>query len=187
MKAHFAGFARYNAWANRRLYEAAAGLSDAQLRADEGAFFGSLHATLNHLLVTDVIWMARIRGLQGPPWRLDHIAHEDFADLRAAREALDADIIEGVDALRESDISAGEIAYTDSQVGRLLQELRQRELLDNTLVVLAADHGESLGGHGEAQHGFFVYEEAMHVPLIIRVPFGDYGGQRRSECSVQIR
>ncbi|HJO04678.1 MAG TPA: sulfatase-like hydrolase/transferase [Acidobacteriota bacterium] len=75
----------------------------------------------------------------------------------------------------------GEIAYTDSQVGRLLQELRQRELLDNTLVVLAADHGESLGGHGEAQHGFFVYEEAMHVPLIIRVPFGDYGGQRRSE------
>jgi len=112
MKAHFAGFARYNAWANRRLYEAAAGLSEAQLRADEGAFFGSLHATLNHLLVTDVIWMARIRGIQGPPWRLDHIAHEDFADLRAAREALDADIIEGVDALRESDISAGEIAYT---------------------------------------------------------------------------
>ncbi len=112
MKAHFAGFARYNAWANRRLYDAAAGLSDAQLRADEGAFFGSLHATLNHLLVTDVIWMARIRGIPGPKWALDHIAHEPFADLRAAREALDADIVEGIETLRESDILAGEIAYS---------------------------------------------------------------------------
>ncbi|SFI76338.1 DinB family protein [Albimonas pacifica] len=112
MKAHFAGFARYNAWANRRLYDAAAGLSDGRLRSDEGAFFGSLHGTLNHLLVTDVIWMARIRGIKGPPWTLDHIAHDDFADLRAAREALDADIVAGIDALRESDILAGEIAYT---------------------------------------------------------------------------
>ncbi len=75
----------------------------------------------------------------------------------------------------------GEIAYTDSQVGRLVQELRQRELLDSTLLVLVADHGESLGGHGEAQHGFFIYDEATHVPLIMRVPFGNYGGQRRSE------
>ncbi len=75
----------------------------------------------------------------------------------------------------------GEIAYTDSQVGRLVQELRQRELLDSTLLVIVADHGESLGEHGEAQHGFFVYDEATHVPLIMRVPFGNYGGQRRSE------
>ncbi|WP_339948724.1 DinB family protein [uncultured Albimonas sp.] len=112
MKAHFAGFARYNAWANRRLYEAAAALTDAERRSDQGAAFGSLHATLNHLLVTDVIWMARIRGVKGPAWGLDHIAHDDFDDLRAAREALDADIVEGVDALRESDILASEIAYT---------------------------------------------------------------------------
>ena len=75
----------------------------------------------------------------------------------------------------------GEIAYTDSQVGRLVQELRNRELLDRTLLVIVADHGESLGEHGEAQHGFFVYDAATHVPLIMRIPFGNYGGQRRSE------
>ena len=75
----------------------------------------------------------------------------------------------------------GEIAYTDSQVGRLVQELRRRALLDSTLVVVVADHGESLGEHGEAQHGFFVYDEATHVPLIMRVPFGNYDGQRRFE------
>ena len=75
----------------------------------------------------------------------------------------------------------GEVAYTDAQVGRLLEELRRRELLDSTLVVLTADHGESLGGHGEAQHGFFIYDEAMHVPLIMRLPFGDFGGRRRPE------
>ena len=90
MKAHFLMFAHYNAWANRRLYAAAGALADADRRRDAGAFFGSLHATLNHLLVTDVIWLARLRSIQGPPWGLDHIAHDDFADLTAAREALAA-------------------------------------------------------------------------------------------------
>ena len=93
MKAHFAMFARYNAWANRRLYDAAAALPDADLRRDLGAAFGSLHGTLNHLLVTDVIWLARFRGVRPPPWPLDHVAHEPFEDLRAARAALDDDVI----------------------------------------------------------------------------------------------
>ena len=110
MKAHFIALAGYNAWANRRLYDAAAGLSDAQRRSDEGAFFGSLHRTLNHLLVTDVIWMARLRGIQGPPWELDHIAHDDFDDLRAAREAQDADILAHVVELDEAELF-GTIAY----------------------------------------------------------------------------
>ena len=59
MKAHFAAFARYNQWANRRLYDAAAKLSDAEYRADRGAFFKSMHGTLNHLLTTDWVWMHR--------------------------------------------------------------------------------------------------------------------------------
>ena len=63
-----------------------------------------------------------------------------------------------------------EIAFMDVQIGRLLDELRRLKLDRNTLVVLVADHGEDLGQHGEYTHGFFLYETAMHVPLIIRCP-----------------
>jgi arylsulfatase A-like enzyme/uncharacterized protein HemY len=65
----------------------------------------------------------------------------------------------------------GEIAYADSQIGRLWNFLEQNGLADSTFVVFAGDHGESLGQHQEAAHGFFVYQEAVHVPLIIATPF----------------
>ena len=64
----------------------------------------------------------------------------------------------------------GEIAFADSQIGRLLQALEQRHLLDRTVVIVAGDHGESLGGHGERDHGIFVYEDVLRVPLIVRAP-----------------
>lgn len=64
----------------------------------------------------------------------------------------------------------GEIAYTDHEVGRLLQGLEERGLSDGTLVVLVADHGESLGDHGEPEHGFFVYDETIRVPMILSFP-----------------
>jgi uncharacterized damage-inducible protein DinB len=110
MKAHFAGFARYNEWANRLLYDAAAALPDADYRADRGAFFKSLHGTLNHLLVADRIWMQRFTG-EGPvPNPLNTILHEEFAALRAAREAEDRRIIAYVDGLDEAQL-AGTISY----------------------------------------------------------------------------
>lgn len=65
---------------------------------------------------------------------------------------------------------AGEIAYTDSQVGRLVGALRARGLLDSTLFVATADHGEGLGDHGEDDHGVLVYEATLRVPLIVRGP-----------------
>jgi uncharacterized damage-inducible protein DinB len=80
-------FGRYNAWANGRLYEAAARLSVEQYRADRGAFFKSVHATLNHLLATDRIWMRRFTGPGDAPDRLDAILFETFDELHAAREA----------------------------------------------------------------------------------------------------
>jgi uncharacterized damage-inducible protein DinB len=86
-------FAAYNAWANRRIYDDAAALSDADYRADKGAFFGSLHGTLNHLLVADLLWMRRFTGEGDTPSRLDEILHDDLASLRAAREREDARII----------------------------------------------------------------------------------------------
>ena len=110
MKSRYATFARYNQWANRRLYDAAALLSDAEYRADQGAFFKSMHGTLNHLLTTDRIWMQRFTGQGDAPERLDTILHERFADLAAARQAEDRRIVAWMDGLDEAAL-VGVIRY----------------------------------------------------------------------------
>jgi arylsulfatase A-like enzyme len=66
------------------------------------------------------------------------------------------------------DAYIGEIAFASAQIGRLVADLERRGLLDRTIVIVTADHGESLGDHGERDHGIFVYESVMRVPLIIR-------------------
>lgn len=106
MKAHFEQFARYNRWANRRLYAVAAQLTDAQYREDRGAFFRSVRGTLNHLLVADRVWLRRIEGTGPTPGALDEILHDDFAELRAAREAEDERIIRVVAAQDEDRFGA---------------------------------------------------------------------------------
>jgi choline-sulfatase len=70
-----------------------------------------------------------------------------------------------------------EIAFADSQVGRLIAYLDERKLIDRTVVVIAGDHGESLGDHGEQAHGFFIYESVMHVPLIVHAPIATMRGR----------
>ncbi len=102
MKTHFLTFARYNRWANRRLYAAAAELTDAQYREDRGAFFGSLRGTLNHLLVGDRVWFNRFTGEGVNPPSLDTILHDGFEELRAAREAEDGRMIGFVESLDET-------------------------------------------------------------------------------------
>ena len=77
----------------------------------------------------------------------------------------------------------GEVAFTDELVGRIVSRLRERGLLERTLVVVTADHGESLGEHGEANHGFFVYDATVAVPLIVRTPWG-LRGKRRTQVSL---
>ncbi|HET9653430.1 MAG TPA: substrate-binding domain-containing protein, partial [Usitatibacter sp.] len=62
------------------------------------------------------------------------------------------------------------IAYSDAQLGVLLEQLRRRGLLDNTIVVLAADHGEEFGEHGVFTHGNSVYFSALHVPFVVVDP-----------------
>jgi arylsulfatase A-like enzyme/Tfp pilus assembly protein PilF len=66
----------------------------------------------------------------------------------------------------------GEIAYADSQLGRLFAWLKQapNNLYDNALIVFLSDHGESLGEHGEKEHGFFIYDSTVRVPLIVKPP-----------------
>ena len=65
----------------------------------------------------------------------------------------------------------GEIAFMDSQLSRLQAFLEKNDLTDNTFLIIAGDHGESLGQHQEFAHCFFVYQEAIHVPLIFVTPF----------------
>jgi arylsulfatase A-like enzyme/Flp pilus assembly protein TadD len=64
----------------------------------------------------------------------------------------------------------GEIAFADSQLGRILTFLKTKGLYAHTLIVLLADHGEGLGEHGEKTHGFFIYNSTLHVPLIFKLP-----------------
>lgn len=68
----------------------------------------------------------------------------------------------------------GAVAFMDSQLDRLWRMLDANGLFKNSLVVIAGDHGESLGEHGERTHGFFVYEAAIRVPLIIATPYKEY-------------
>jgi choline-sulfatase len=67
----------------------------------------------------------------------------------------------------------GEVAYVDSQIARLFDYLHKSGLYDRALIVLLADHGESLGEHGEDEHGFFIYNSTLHVPLILKLPRGE--------------
>lgn len=90
IKALFQQLAAYNRWANAHLYAAALDLPDEAYRRPIGVFFGSLHGTLNHLLVADRIWLRRLTGEGEHPARLDAIVHGDLADLARARMLEDA-------------------------------------------------------------------------------------------------
>ena len=66
----------------------------------------------------------------------------------------------------------GEVAYSDHELERLITWLKRKQLYDHSLIVFLSDHGESLGGHGEQEHGFFVYNSTVHIPLIVKPPAG---------------
>ena len=77
-----------------------------------------------------------------------------------------------------------EVAYADEAVGRLVRYLKAHQLYDRATILLVSDHGEGLGDHGEIGHGLLAYNEALHVPLIIKQPGGD-GARRRVGVPVQ--
>jgi uncharacterized damage-inducible protein DinB len=93
--------ARYNRWMNEKLYAAAGSLTEAERHQDRGAFFKSIHGTLDHILLGDRLWLGRFVGRQYDVVRLGQLLFQDFAALSAARISLDQDILdwaEGVDA-----------------------------------------------------------------------------------------
>lgn len=70
------------------------------------------------------------------------------------------------------------VTATDAGIGKLINFLRAQKLYDDTLIVVAADHGESLGSHGEDTHGTFLYDETIHVPLVVKLPQNKSAGKR---------
>lgn len=93
MKALFTVLARYNRWANERLYAEIQTLTPEQLAADQGVNFGSVLGILNHLLLADRLWLHRFTGQGQALTSVSKVLHSDFLELREAREAEDARII----------------------------------------------------------------------------------------------
>ena len=84
-----------------------------------------------------------------------------------------------------SDPYAGEVAYADAQIGRLVEAFKNRQQYDRTLWVAVSDHGESLGEHQEPNHGFFLYETTVRIPLLYKLPSGYEIPQPRIERLTQ--
>ena len=97
--------ASYNQWMNQRLYAVAAELSDDERKADRGAFFRSIHGTLNHLLLADHIWLGRFRGETYQAKTLAQELHGDFDELRREREIEDRAIIDWAASLTDDRLS----------------------------------------------------------------------------------
>lgn len=123
--------ARYNQWFNTRLYEACSRLDEAARQADRGAFFGSIHHTLNHILVADCVWLGRLRrtgqdfgvDVSALPerlialpagWQLSTVLHADGPALLGHRQALDSALLAWVDGLPEAFVLAP-MRYANTQ------------------------------------------------------------------------
>lgn len=79
----------------------------------------------------------------------------------------------------------GEIAYADSQLERLFRWLKQARLYDSSLIILTSDHGEGLGDHDEREHGYFIYNTTVHVPLMVKPPAASRLKPRRETAAVE--
>lgn len=105
--------ASYNRWMNKRIYDACSTLSDEERKRNVGAFFKSIHGTLNHLLLADRIWMGRFTGRPFGFKSLDQELYSDFTQLRAEREQDDNGIIAWAESLTEDDLSR-KLSYTSA-------------------------------------------------------------------------
>ena len=111
---YFRQLAQYNARANWRLYAACARLDDAERRKPRPCFFGSIHATLNHILVADRTWLARLTGAEHGIVNLDHELYADFEELRAARVTEDERLICLVGSYDEAEL-ADTLCYVSTE------------------------------------------------------------------------
>lgn len=96
----------YNTWMNQRLYAVCAELTDEQRKQDRGAFFKSIHGTLNHLLLGDKVWLGRFKGRPFAVTSLDQELYADFEALWTARQTTDQEICDWVAGLEHSQLAA---------------------------------------------------------------------------------
>ena len=123
---HVRAMAEYNRWQNENLYGAAEGLDDRARKAPRGAWFGSIHATLNHILYGDQIWMSRFAGTPKPKASSipDSVGmYEAWDDLKRERTAFDQVIIDWADRLDPAGL-AGDLTWLSGAVGRELTSPR---------------------------------------------------------------
>lgn len=102
--------ARYNEWMNSGLYQVCEDISDQERKTDRGLFFGSVHRTLNHILLADKVWLGRFRGEPFEVAGLDEELFSDFNELRKARGETDRLILEWTAGLTEAEL-AGDLHY----------------------------------------------------------------------------
>jgi uncharacterized damage-inducible protein DinB len=109
---YYATIARYNQWMNQKLYAVCADIPDRDRKSDRGAFFKSIHGTLNHIAVADLIWLGRFTQ-QPFVSKLDRELYSDFSELRVQREQLDRTIIDWAQNLTPDWLNA-DLHYTNS-------------------------------------------------------------------------
>lgn len=112
----FRELAHYNAWMNKNLYAHLGDVPDERRKQDVGLFFNSIHGTLNHLLLVDRLWLARLRGESFPIESLDQELYGDFAQLRLQRKKTDRKLAEYVEGLADADLETT-VTYTSASSG----------------------------------------------------------------------
>ena len=115
--AYGVAMAQYNAWMNERLYALCAGLPDVERRRDRGAFFGSIHATLNHIVYADLAFLSRFTGDPAQVPELGVDLYPDFETLQRVRSALDARLC-GWTATLQDDWLRESLTYVSKVDGR---------------------------------------------------------------------
>ena len=127
MKDIFRELAAYNRWANARLYQAVLALEDELYRRDVRVFFRSLHGTLNHLLLTDRLWLTRLTGEGEQPKKLDTILYEDRRELAQARALEDSRIMAIIEGY-------GEVEFVQPRPYKTTSGQAQEQILSDILL-----------------------------------------------------
>ncbi len=156
---NFRQLAGYNHWANRRLYDAALKMPDEHYRRPTGVFFGSLHGTLNHLLLTDRVWLKRLTGEGEHPARLNAILHEDLKDLVRARMTEDARLIKVIGGYSAADLG-NTVSYQTMSGAPQQQPLRD-------ILLHLFNHQTHHRGHAHACCSIVTGTEPLSLDLLL--------------------
>jgi arylsulfatase A-like enzyme/tetratricopeptide (TPR) repeat protein len=141
-------------------------VDDFDMSKSRGRSLGEIQRPANEVVDKALPWIESVRDQPFFAWLHFYDPHTPYAPPEPYR------------TMYKGRPYKGEVAFMDSQVGRVIDFLQSKGLLDRTIIAVLGDHGESLGDHGEDAHGFFIYEAATRVPFIIRAPLESARGRR---------